>query len=388
MNVLNEATAVVIVSVAGLTTILLLLRLRRSDQTTDRLSGEVVQLRQQLMRASAERDEARAQREALFDVTNDPAVFIDTQRRVTALNAAARELGVFAIGRSLIESARSFELDLLAEEALTESLELPREFLLNGRLFRGRATLLSMQIGAVIILRDISELTRLGRARRDFVANIGHELRTPLTAIRLLLDTVRATAQRSGVALPAALTHTLDQIDDQTSVLTQMTQELSDLAQIESGQMPMRLIETHLHDVVAAVLTRLAPQATHASLQLTNEVDPQLSALIDPAQIQRVLSNLVHNAIKFTTKGGITVSAHIESDERVRIGVRDTGDGIPSEELPRIFERFYKVDRARGRSGTGLGLAISKHIVEAHGGRIWATSRLGKGTEFFFTVPQ
>ena len=167
-----------------------------------------------------------------------------------------------------------------------------------------------------------------------------------------------------------------------------MTQELSDLAQIESGQMPMRLIETHLHDVVAAVLTRLAPQATHASLQLTNEVDPQLSALIDPAQIQRVLSNLVHNAIKFTTKGGITVSAHIESDERVRIGVRDTGDGIPSEELPRIFERFYKVDRARGRSGTGLGLAISKHIVEAHGGRIWATSRLGKGTEFFFTVPQ
>jgi two-component system phosphate regulon sensor histidine kinase PhoR len=371
---------------AALITVLLLIRLRNIERTADDLAVELLHLRQQLTQSIASRDEAQAQREALFDVTSDPAVFIDNEHRVTALNAAAHTLGVFEIGRSLIESTRSFEIDLLAEETFADSLDLPRDFLLGSRLFRGRAALLGGNIGAVIVLHDISELTRLGRARRDFVANIGHELRTPLTAIRLLLDSTRATAQRSGIELPAALTRTLDQIDDQTATLTQMTQEISDLAQIESGQMPMRLVDTVLRDVVEPVLVRLSPQAEHAGLHLTSEIDSSFHVLVDPAQIQRVLSNLVHNAVKFTSKGGVTVTAQPEGTDWVRISVRDTGDGIPADELPRIFERFYKVDRARGRSGTGLGLAIAKHIVEAHGGRIWVTSTLGKGTAFWFTV--
>jgi two-component system phosphate regulon sensor histidine kinase PhoR len=371
---------------AALITVLLLIRLRNIERTADDLAVELLHLRQQLTQSIASRDEAQAQREALFDVTSDPAVFIDNEHRVTALNAAAHTLGVFEIGRSLIESTRSFEIDLLAEETFADSLDLPRDFLLGSRLFRGRAALLGGNIGAVIVLHDISELTRLGRARRDFVANIGHELRTPLTAIRLLLDSTRATAQRSGIELPAAITRTLDQIDDQTATLTQMTQEISDLAQIESGQMPMRLVDTVLRDVVEPVLVRLSPQAEHAGLHLTSEIDSSFHVLVDPAQIQRVLSNLVHNAVKFTSKGGVTVTAQPEGTDWVRISVRDTGDGIPADELPRIFERFYKVDRARGRSGTGLGLAIAKHIVEAHGGRIWVTSTLGKGTAFWFTV--
>ena len=371
---------------AALITVLLLIRLRNIERTADDLAVELLHLRQQLTQSIASRDEAQAQREALFDVTSDPAVFIDNEHRVTALNAAAHTLGVFEIGRSLIESTRSFEIDLLAEETFADSLDLPRDFLLGSRLFRGRAALLGGNIGAVIVLHDISELTRLGRARRDFVANIGHELRTPLTAIRLLLDSTRATAQRSGIELPAAITRTLDQIDDQTATLTQMTQEISDLAQIESGQMPMRLVDTVLRDVVEPVLVRLSPQAEHAGLHLTSEIDSSFHVLVDPAQIQRVLSNLVHNAVKFTSKGGVTVTAQPEGTDWVRISVRDTGDGIPADELPRIFERFYKVDRARGRSGTGLGLALAKHIVEAHGGRIWVTSTLGKGTAFWFTV--
>ncbi len=371
---------------AALITVLLLIRLRNIERTADDLAVELLHLRQQLTQSIASRDEAQAQREALFDVTSDPAVFIDNEHRVTALNAAAHTLGVFEIGRSLIESTRSFEIDLLAEETFADSLDLPRDFLLGSRLFRGRAALLGGNIGAVIVLHDISELTRLGRARRDFVANIGHELRTPLTAIRLLLDSTRATAQRSGIELPAAITRTLDQIDDQTATLTQMTQEISDLAQIESGQMPMRLVDTVLRDVVEPVLVRLSPQAEHAGLHLTSEIDSSFHVLVDPAQIQRVLSNLVHNAVKFTSKGGVTVTAQPEGTDWVRISVRDTGDGIPADELPRIFERFYKVDRARGRSGTGLGLAIARHIVEAHGGRIWVTSTLGKGTAFWFTV--
>lgn len=383
---MNTTLFAVTLGFAALITVLLLIRLRSLERAADDLAVELLRLRQQLAQSIGARDEARAQREALFDVTADPAVFIDDEHRVTALNAAARTLGAFEVGRSLIESTRSFEIDLLAEETFAGSLDLPRDFLLGARLFRGRAALLGGNIGAVIVLHDISELTRLGRARRDFVANIGHELRTPLTAIRLLLDSTRATARRSGVELPAAITRTLDQIDDQTATLTQMTQEISDLAQIESGQMPMRLVDAALHDVVEPVLARLSPQAEHAGLRLTSEVDSSVHVLVDPAQIQRVLSNLVHNAVKFTSKGGVSVTAQPEGTDWVRIGVRDTGDGIPTDELPRIFERFYKVDRARGRSGTGLGLAIAKHIVEAHGGRIWADSTLGKGTTFWFTV--
>jgi two-component system phosphate regulon sensor histidine kinase PhoR len=384
---MSTELSVVSLVVALITTIVLLVRLRRTERITDEITVEFLRQRQQLAQALTDRDAAHVQRQALFDAMADPAIFIDDAHRVTAMNAAAQTMGIFELERSLIESTRSFEIDLLAEEAFSEQLDLPRNVLLNGKLHRCRATLLEGGASAVIVLRDISELTRLGRARRDFVANIGHELRTPLTAIRLLLDGARAAA-RTDTPLPAALARTLDQIDDQTTALTQLTQELSDLAQIESGQLPMRLIEIDLHEVVAAVLTRLSPQAERAGLQLTSTVDPSLRVLIDPAQIQRVLSNLVHNAVKFTAKGSITVDAEIEDEDFIRIGVRDTGEGIPADELPRIFERFYKVDRARGRSGTGLGLAIARHIVEAHGGRIWVVSTLGAGTTFWFTVPR
>jgi two-component system, OmpR family, phosphate regulon sensor histidine kinase PhoR len=381
---MNTPLTIAVIGVACLAVLVLLVRLRQAAEARERLAEEIYQLRQQAARTAAERDTAQLARDALFDVSADPTVIIDMQRRASAVNAAARELNVFQIGQSLIESTRSFELDMLAEDTLAGKLELPREFMLNGRLFRARAS--QLNDSAVIVLRDISELTRLGRARRDFVANIGHELRTPLTAIRLLLDTARAAAERNPQSASPAMLRVLDQIGDQASVLTQMTQELSDLAQIESGQMPMRMISAPLHEIVAATLARLAPQAERASLMLGAEVAPELVALVDPAQIQRVLSNLVHNAIKFTHTGGITVFAQHEGEDWIKIGVRDTGDGIPSDELPRIFERFYKVDRARGQSGTGLGLAIAKHIVEAHGGRIWVESTLGKGATFYFTV--
>jgi len=383
---MNTALVVSTFGVALLITIYLLVRLRRAERIADEIAVEFLRQRQQMTQASGERDEARLQRQALFTAMTDPAVFIDANHRVTASNAAADAMEIFEVGRSLIESTRSFELDLLAEEAFSGQLDLPRNVLLNGRLHRCRAALLDGGGGAVIVLRDISELTRLGRARRDFVANIGHELRTPLTAIRLLIDSAR-TAATSETPLPPTLARTLDQIDDQTGALTQLTQELSDLAQIESGQLPMRLVEVDLRDVVEAVLARLTPQAERAGLQLTSTVDPATRVLVDPTHIQRVLSNLVHNAIKFTARGAVTVTNRMESEDMLGVGVQDTGEGIPADELPRIFERFYKVDRARGRSGTGLGLAIARHIVEAHGGRIWAVSTLGKGATFWFTIP-
>ncbi|MCS7055915.1 MAG: cell wall metabolism sensor histidine kinase WalK, partial [Thermoflexales bacterium] len=245
---------------------------------------------------------------------------------------------------------------------------------------------------------------RLGRARRDFVATKSPELRTPLPAMNLRVATVRAESANNTPA-PQRL---LGQMQDQTESLTQLVQELSELTQIESGQMPMRMVRASLHEVVSTAITRLLPQAERAGLRMVNTVPDGLRGLFDPDQIRRVLSNLLHNAIKFTPHGEITVfvlpdeeaekqlqklradpnGIDLSVEDVLIVGVRDTGVGIPREELPRIFERFYKVDRARGQGGTGLGLAIAKHIVEAHGGRIWAESTLGKGTVFYFTVPR
>ena len=380
----TQTLSIIALCIAAATVLVLLTRLRQAEQRIMRLSDETHSARQQIKVLSQERATAEAMRDGLLDVSTDPAVFIDADRRVVAINAAARSTSLFEAGHSLIESTRSFELDVLAEETLLRKQELPREFMLNSVLYRARAA--PMGSGAVIMLRDISELTRLGRARRDFVANISHELRTPLTAIRLLLDALRT--EKTGTT--AGRERLLDQIGDQTNTLTQMTQELSDLAQIESGQMPMRLVSASLCELADAVTSRLSPQAQRADIRIDNGIDPQLRALVDPTQFQRVLSNLMHNAIKFTSHGGISLAASPETrdeEEWIKISVRDTGSGIPSDELPRIFERFYKVDRARGQSGTGLGLAIAKHIVEAHGGKIWAESVLGKGATFFFLMP-
>jgi two-component system, OmpR family, phosphate regulon sensor histidine kinase PhoR len=375
-------TALVVIGIAAVAVLLALIRAQRLEAELAATREAVRQQTQTLAIGSTAAGIALKQRDAVFDAAQDPILVIDVERKITALNPAAHELGVFTTGRSLIESSRSFELDALADPA--HSTGLPRELMLNNRLYR--ASIARGDEQAVIVLRDISELTRLGRARRDFVANISHELRTPLTAIRLLLDTLTGAAPDQQPLTPEQR-RLLDQISDQTGALTQMTQEISDLAQIESGQLPMRLVPCALHDAVDGVFARLAPQANRAQLALVNETPEALNALVDPVQLQRVLLNLVQNAIKFTPRGGITISATPADVDWVQISVRDTGDGIPADEINRIFERFYKVDRARGQSGTGLGLAIVKHIVEAHGGRIWVESTLGAGATFHFTVP-
>jgi two-component system, OmpR family, phosphate regulon sensor histidine kinase PhoR len=381
-DIMVGAGTLLVLIVAGVVVLLLLLQTRRLRQALDVAQYERTQLRQAALLAASERDNAQRIRDAALQISTEPIVFIDPERRIRAVNAAAANLGLFAPGHSLIETTRSFELDLLAAEALSGAAELPREFMLNGQLFRARGA--RTQDGAVLALRDISELTRLGRARRDFITNISHELRTPLTAIHLLIG-----AMRTSSGLVTTQTGYLDQIESQTIALTQMTQELSDLAQIESGQLPMRMVSSDLRAIADGVIAQLEPQRLRAGLTMTNAIDAGMRALVDPVQLARVLSNLAHNAIKFTPSGGVTFSAarSIGDPEFVHIAVRDTGVGIAAEDLVRVFERFYKVDRARGQSGTGLGLAIARHIIEAHGGRIWAESMLGQGTTFFCSVP-
>ena len=236
----------------------------------------------------------------------------------------------------------------------------------------------------LIVLQDLTQIRRLETVRRDFISNLSHEIRTPLAAMKALVETLR------GGALDERTTaeHFLQRLEGEVDLLTQMVQELLDLSRIESGRAPLLLRPVQLSEVILPVVERLQPQAERAGLILQLDLpDQPLTVLADMERVRQVVTNLVHNAIKFTPSGGsVTISAATDRDEVV-IAVRDTGVGIPANDLPRIFERFYKADRARSGGGTGLGLAIARHVVQAHGGRIWAESTEGKGSTFFFSLP-
>ncbi len=241
--------------------------------------------------------------------------------------------------------------------------------------------------GYLVIMQDLTSQRRLEKIRRDFVSNVSHELRTPLASMGALVDTLRDGALED----PPAAHRFLERMEIEVDKMTQMVQELLELSRIESGQQPLRLNPVAVSHFVQPALDRLATQAERAGVRLQSDFSaPTPRVIADVERMQQVVINLVHNAIKFTPKGGeILVTAFATPGERASatVSVRDTGIGIPDADQPRIFERFYKTDRSRSSGGTGLGLAIAKHTVQAHGGRIWVESRDGEGSTFSFTLP-
>jgi two-component system phosphate regulon sensor histidine kinase PhoR len=332
---------------------------------------------------------------ALQQAQIDPALLVAADRTVVGLNPAARALfGPQAeLGQSLILSTRSVELDELVAHCLQGGGDCDRQVRLgrNNVPYRARAVPAGDpgrgegQQGAAVSLQDLSEVQRLGRARRDFVANISHELRTPITSVRLLVDTLRGTAPIDREARDQLL----EKISVEIEALSQLAQELLDLAQIESGQILVRMVPVRVAEMVASVTERLGPLAARKRQTVRVDVPPDLQAWADSAMLTRALGNLVHNAIKFTPEAGeIWVAARL-ADGEVLVEVGDTGPGIPPDDLPRVFERFFRGDPARASGGTGLGLAIAKHVVEAHGGRLSVESegRPGRGAVFRLALP-
>jgi two-component system phosphate regulon sensor histidine kinase PhoR len=242
--------------------------------------------------------------------------------------------------------------------------------------------------GIWLVLEDVTELRRLQRIRAEFVDNLSHELRTPITTVRLLAETL--TREMDDVGASARARDMVAKIDVETGHLAQMVGELLDLRKIEQGGAPLYLDDVEMGAVIRASLERLTLFAERQAVSLHADVaDEPLWIRGDDDRLGQLLVNLLHNAIKFSPAGGdVTVRAR-SAETEVVVSVEDQGVGIPRADLDRVFERFYKVDKARvrGKGGTGLGLAIARHIVEGHGGRIWVESEEGRGATFSFAIP-
>ncbi len=324
---------------------------------------------------------------ALGDASLEALLLLDANRQILWGNSAAWELfGTSgpAVGETFIGLTHDYELNQAVLDAISGGRPIVRQAAFNGRTLRIRAVPAEQAGGAAVAIEDVTELQRLGRARRDFVANLSHELRTPLANIDLAAQTLRDSSAKD----PALGQRMLGQIQAQVQVLSQLSQEMMDLAQIESGKVLLKLVPAPIEPLVRRTVATLVPQATLKGQHISIVLPADLQALMDEQQVARVIGNLVHNAIKFTPVGGIiSISAEVVEDD-VRCCISDTGPGVPKEEQSRIFERFYKQDRARSKGGTGLGLAIARHIVEGHGGRIWVQSAPGQGATFCFTLPK
>ena len=245
--------------------------------------------------------------------------------------------------------------------------------------------------GLWLVLEDVSELRRLQQIRAEFIDNLSHELRTPLTTVSLLAETLTREAEAAGDAIPARMRDRIAKIEVETGHLVQMVNELLDLSRIESGGSLGVLDWVDMGPLAVASTERLRLFAERQGVTLRTDLADGLPPVRgDEGRLGQVLVNLLHNAVKFSPDGGDVVVRVAVEEGSVVTSVIDHGVGIPRAAQARIFERFYKVDRARVRgeaSGTGLGLAISRHVIEQHGGRIWVESDEGAGSTFSFAIP-
>ncbi|HAF47780.1 MAG TPA: hypothetical protein DCL08_00890 [Anaerolineaceae bacterium] len=328
---------------------------------------------------------------AVLNQMTDGVIITDSEGRVKLLNPAAER--IFQINqnkdleRSIVEVLRYHqlvELWRMAKDGDRQSTMLeigPNHMFLQVVGIPLKAYLPG---STMLLIQDLTQLRRLETVRRDFISNVSHELRTPLASLKALAETL----QEGALDDPPAARRFILRMETEIDNLTQLVNELLELSKIESGKVPLSFHRIQPCELLQPAYERMALQAERAGLKLTLNCQPDLPAVFaDPDRITQVLINLVHNAIKFTPPDGeISLNAY-QDGEQIVFFVKDSGVGIARKDLGRIFERFYKADRARTGGGTGLGLSISKHMIESHGGYIWAESDEGVGSTFYFSLP-
>ncbi len=357
---------------------------RESEEFFRAVESYASSLRTQLGAANTDRGRLAA----VLDQLTDGVLIVNSEGRIQFANPAAQVMfGGELIERSVPETLRHHQLIQAWQrghtngEVQSASVEIPalRQFLqlivIPDQYTSG---------GSLLLVQDLTRVRRLETVRRDFISNLSHELRTPLASLKALTETLTGGALED----PPAARKFIDQIEIEVDALTQMVNELLELSQIESGRLNLEVKAVDICNLLKGAAERMHVQAERAGLHLRVECEGNIPDVkIDETRLEQVLVNLIHNAVKFTKPGGEVVLSASAVSNGVQVAVRDTGVGIDPDDLTRIFERFYKSDRSRAGGGTGLGLSIARHIVEAHGGKIWASSEPGFGSTFYFSIP-
>ncbi|MDD3927788.1 MAG: ATP-binding protein, partial [bacterium] len=364
--------------------------LQQLAETFKSMSTQLAQLVEQI---SSERD----QMGTILENMADGIVVIDDEGRIEIINDAAvrilalRQPGGEVRGGHFVTLTGNYELAGMLSEVRRDGHPLSREVELLYPLGTQVLAYFSPVSGQshdgriVIVLHDITRLRRLESVRQEFVANVSHELRTPLASIKAMVETILG----SGKGDVQVTDRFLGNINQEIDRLNNLIADLLQLSRIESAAVAMHREETDLSSLIGETLEQFASKASELQVDLEGNIDHNLKITGDASRLKQVMINLIDNAVKFTPAGGrVSVSGRRE-DDRVVISVSDTGAGIPQADLDRIFERFYRVDKARSRvmSGTGLGLSIVKHIVESHNGSISVDSREGHGSVFTVSLP-
>jgi len=344
--------------------------------------------------------ELKAQTErtvALFDRMVEGIIVIGAAGRIRFANRAAGELFGFtppAVDRTVLEATRHHEVAALVGRLETEPEVLNHEMRLDGLTTTRHLQVNALALrsadgapdGAIVVFHDLTRLRQLEAVRQEFVANVSHELRTPLSLVKSAAETLID----GGRFDPVITTRFLDIIDKHASRLTLLIDDLLLLARLDSGRIELDTQPLLLRAAVQESLDDAALIARARSVTLENEVPPGIAAQADPERLRQVFGNLIDNAIKYgRNEGRVVVQGRILEGARVELIVRDDGPGIPAEAAERIFERFYRVDKARSREqgGTGLGLAIVKNVIQAHGGDVRVQTAPDAGTAFIITLP-
>ncbi len=386
--------AITIVSLA-LLIVLLVVHFRLRDQLRSAEDDASKQMSELKVRQRAEALRIETQQETLFNSMIEGLLLLDEDKRIQLANRAFMELfGASADvrGKTVLEVVRQHELDKLVETIAAQKQVLGYELKLGGlseRWLQINAAAVfndeGKKQGTILVFHDLTRLKQLERTREEFVANVSHELRTPLSLIKGYVETLLDGAKDN----PEVATKFLQTIQRNSERLQFLIEDLLTISELESGRLKMNLQSVRLRSLVERVLEDFKTQAVSRRVELKNDV-PELSARGDSDRLQQVLGNLIGNAIKYGRDGGhVSVSGKLLNGTSIELCVQDDGPGIPTESLERVFERFYRVDKARSREqgGTGLGLSIVKHIVQSHGGKVWAKSELGQGAAFYFTLP-
>ncbi len=292
--------------------------------------------------------------------------------------------------KPIIEVVHDHEVDEILKLCLKTGKEQSTQFEsgINRRFLRVIAVPINKQdrlSGVLVLLQDLTELRNLQTMRRELVGNISHELRTPIAGIKAMVETLRDGAVND----KKAAADFLARIESEVERLSQIVAELTQLSRIETGQVELKIEPVNLNALINGVIAEMSPLAERQQITLLKELSPDLpSVRADKDRIRQTIINLVHNAIKFNKPGGTVTVSTSYNNNLVTVSVADTGIGISKDDLPHVFERFYKADKARASGGSGLGLAIAKHTIQAHSGDIHVQSEEGKSSTFTFNLPR